>query len=619
MLRLVFLLAVVAACHHNPPHKPGEDYLKDIKFEGNKKLSNKDLVTGLALHRTEKAGRPADPYLVQIDADRLRGQYGRLGYFETDIKPRVERQAEAQTVTYAIEEGQRSTTHVTITGLPKDVDLALVRSKLPLVEGAPFNYELYDGAKVDLLGVVQDAGYAHAKLDAQVYGDLATHTANVDLMFDPGPKCTFGKISIQGVDGDLKEAIENRLRFATGETFSNAAITRTQRAIYSLSRFSTVEVNFDPGQEGKSVLDMHVAVSESAAHQVTLGGGFGIDPLNYELRARAGYSVAGFPTAMDTLTLDFRPAYAYLRDGSGYEPRIRALAKVERQDLFMTYALGSVEVGYDYLAYEAYTLYGPRAQLGYEFRIAGLRHLKAKLGYRIHDYAFSHPSPAVDEALKAQLGIDHKELVGVYEQSLIADFRDHPIEPRWGVYAEMKIGEGTKLAGSDYEYQLITPELRGYVPVGPVELAARARYGAIYGKTPPTERFFAGGATSNRGFSERALSPSVTGMSTTGSTITVPYGGAGMFDSSIEARIPITTIKTMPLHGVVFFDAGDVTETPSQLQFTNLNYALGLGARLLTIVGPVRFDFGYRLNRTGATDPEPGSNFAFHLSLGEAF
>jgi hypothetical protein len=39
----------------------------------------------------------------------------------------------------------------------------------------------------------------------------------------------------------------------------------------------------------------------------------------------------------------------------------------------------------------------------------------------------------------------------------------------------------------------------------------------------------------------------------------------------------------------------------------------------LTVVGPVRTDFGYRLNRTGPDDPEPLSKWAFHLSLGEAF
>jgi outer membrane translocation and assembly module TamA len=162
------------------------------------------------------------------------------------------------------------------------------------------------------------------------------------------------------------------------------------------------------------------------------------------------------------------------------------------------------------------------------------------------------------------------------------------------------------------------PELRLYAPLGPVVLAARARYGAIYGDVPPTERFYAGGATSNRGFSERELSPSVTGV-VLGNSITVPYGGGGMIDSSLEARLKEGVIYKMPLEEVAFLDGGDVTETPQQLDITNLCWAVGAGLRLLTIVGAARVDVGYRLNRTGPDDPEPGSHFAFHIGLGEAF
>jgi outer membrane protein assembly factor BamA len=216
------------------------------------------------------------------------------------------------------------------------------------------------------------------------------------------------------------------------------------------------------------------------------------------------------------------------------------------------------------------------------------------------------------------LGIDHPEFVGAYQASIIADYRDQPVEPHLGAYAALAVTEGTPAAGGDYTYSEIQPEVRGYVPVGPLVFAARARYGAIWGDIPPSERFYAGGATSNRGFSERELSPSVSGT-VMGSFVTVPYGGAGMIDTSGEVRFPITTIKKMGLGGVVFVDAGDVEATTSDLALDRLAVAVGAGLRLHTVVGPVRADLGYRLNRMGADDPEPGTTFAFHLSLGEAF
>jgi outer membrane translocation and assembly module TamA len=169
------------------------------------------------------------------------------------------------------------------------------------------------------------------------------------------------------------------------------------------------------------------------------------------------------------------------------------------------------------------------------------------------------------------------------------------------------------------------PDLRGYVPLlwGAV-LAAHARYGAIFGDVPATERFFSGGTSSQRGFSERRLAPFVTGPDSTGATHTVPYGGAGLIDTSLEARVPITKVRTMPLGVAVFLDGGDVTETASAVDPTYLHWAIGAGLRLMTVVGPVRIDVGYRLNRTtvnrdGMPEPDAGSHFAYHLSIGEAF
>ncbi|HUJ60020.1 MAG TPA: BamA/TamA family outer membrane protein [Kofleriaceae bacterium] len=613
--RVVIALALAACSHH--AHPAGEEWLHAIEFHGNHAMSRSSLLDGLALHRTLKAQHAPDPYLVQVDADRLRGQYVRAGYFDVDVQASVQREGDATTVIYTIHEGTRATTRVEITGLPEDPALPVgkVREVLPLADGAPFDYDKYDAAKPKLIGVLQDAGYAHARLDADVQGDSATHTATVRLVFTPGPKCTFGKVTVQGVDGDLRQAVLDRMHFAEGDTFSAAALAATQRDIYGMARFSTVQVQPDAG-EG-AVVAVKIAVSESARHELVFGGGFGADPISYEVRGRAGYTISAWPVPLDTLTLDFRPAYAYLRDGSGYEPRIRAVARLDRMDLLLTHATGSIEIGYNYLAYEAYTEYGPEARLGYELPL-GTDKLKLRAGWKLESYGFRDVNPLIDTGLQAQIGIDHGERIGAFVQSLILDLRDSPIEPHLGLYAELLAAEGTPYAGSAYTYQQVTPELRGYVPIGIGVLAARARYGAIFGDVPPTERYYAGGAASNRGFAERELSPSVTGPYM-GSTVTIPYGGGGLIDSSIEARIPFWHVRKMPLAGVVFLDGGDVTDRPGQLDLGHLNWAAGVGLRLITVVGPVRADVGYRLDRTGPEDPEPGSVWAFHISLGEAF
>ena len=243
--------ALVGCSKPAGPRRPGQEWLKSIEVEGNKELKDKTLVTGLGLRRTQQAGRAPDPYLVSVDEDRIRGEYLRRGFLAVDVRSRVEREGNETTVIYSIDEGIRAKTKVEVVGLPEtDPTLeAKVRATLPLVDGTPFDYEVYDLAKESLKNVVEDAGYAHVKLDAQVIADRANHTAIVRLDYIPGPKAQFGAVEVTGVKGDLRDAVENRAQFEPGQQYSTAAITATQRALYGLNRFSTVRVQ--PERSGR--------------------------------------------------------------------------------------------------------------------------------------------------------------------------------------------------------------------------------------------------------------------------------------------------------------------------------------------------------------------------------
>jgi len=58
------------------------------------------LMTGLGLHRVLSRGGALDPYLVQVDGERITGEYLRKGYLDVDVRSRVERQGDAATVIY---------------------------------------------------------------------------------------------------------------------------------------------------------------------------------------------------------------------------------------------------------------------------------------------------------------------------------------------------------------------------------------------------------------------------------------------------------------------------------------------------------------------------------------
>src|SRR5580765_925951 len=98
MRATVLITVTLAACHGGRVHKPGDERLDKIEFEGNRALSSKTLVAGLALNRAQSRGRALDPYLVSVDAERIRGDYVRSGYLDVDVHSRVDRNGDAATV-----------------------------------------------------------------------------------------------------------------------------------------------------------------------------------------------------------------------------------------------------------------------------------------------------------------------------------------------------------------------------------------------------------------------------------------------------------------------------------------------------------------------------------------
>jgi outer membrane translocation and assembly module TamA len=611
-------LIVLIACHHQPVHRPGEEYLSAVEFEGNHAISAQNLRQGLALERARKLGTVPDPYLVPQDAERITGIYVRAGYLEVDVHSRVEHHGDATTVIFRIDEGPHARLLMVIEGLPQDPQLpeSKVRDQLPIKDGQPFVYAVYDKAKEPLLAVVQNAGYAHAELHIVVIVDRDNHEAVVRATYDVGPKCRFGEVTVTGVSGELGDAVANRVTFDPGDQFSEAQLEATRRAIYAMKRFSTVRVR--PDLSHGDVVPVDVTVGVGARHALSLGGGFGVDPITYEIRGRAGYSITSWPFPLTDLDIDTRPAYAYLRNGEGYQPRVRALATLSRIDLFAPRITGTVQAGYNYLVVEAYTMYGPLARLGLTSPL-GIPQLTGSVGWQLEDFAFRELSSLFTPEMIRELGLDQNERLGEYQQTVTLDLRDNPLEPHFGVWAKLQVNEGTRFALGNQTFLQVEPEVRGYLPVTrDVVLAVRGRVGAILGDIPVSERYYGGGANEQRGFAERMLAPSLFGE-LNGDWTSVPFGGGGLFETNLEVRAKLGTIKGFGVGGVLFVDAGDVEETFGDINFEYLHWAIGPGLRVFTPIGAFRVDVGVRLNRVGHFEPEPDSRYAFHISIGEAY
>jgi translocation and assembly module TamA len=626
-LLTIAIAMVVVACGSSPrrARRPGQEYLAKIVIEGNTALDSDTLIDGLSLHRAQQRGRGIDEYQLSLDVQRIESAYLRRGYLGVTVETRIEHEGDAATLIFAVTEGPRAKAIVEITGLPPEVSQAQARDVVGIKDGSRFDYVAYDEAKIPLLALVENAGYAHAELDASVLADRQHNTATVRYVFDTGPRVTLGPIEVVGTSGRLAEAVLEHAGIAEGDTYSAKAITDGQVAIYGIGRFRTVKIDVDRSGLA-TVVPVRITVVEAKRNELKLGGGAAVDGSTYQIRGRGSLTHKGFPSPLTTLGAEFRPALTALRDDCTWyevwtcelDPLIRLLGTIEQRDAFVRGLNGSVVGGLDYLALEAYTMKGARIRTELDLPLL-LQRFQLSLGWQLLGYNFTHLDDAIDDATAHRIGIDHFERAGAFTQGVSADFRDSPTNPRFGVFAELKVAEGSSLAGSLYDYTQLTPDLRGYLPLGRVVLAARVRYGVIRGDVPPTERYFAGGASSQRGFAERRLSPLARGFDDDGDPISVVIGGAASLETGLEARTTFTPGGYL-LGIVAFLDGGDVTETPSELDIGHLHWAAGIGLRpYYTAAGPIRLDFAYRLNRTGPGEPSEGSHWNWHLSLGEAF
>ncbi len=170
---------------------------------------------------------------------------------------------------------------------------------------------------------------------------------------------------------------------------------------------------------------------------------------------------------------------------------------------------------------------------------------------------------------------------------------------------------------------------------------ANTQFPELEGSLPISERFFAGGSTTLRGFDFENAGPRIAvvpqgtfrnqqGEIVTLNPFTVPFGGNALAIVNLEARIPVTeSIRVVPFYdgGNVFSKVGDIFN-PTDAQLNNVfqnnirsvwSHTIGLGFRIETpIGGEFAIDYGYLLNPPSFIIPQQNPpNTIFRLNPGQ--
>jgi outer membrane protein assembly complex protein YaeT len=552
------------------------------------------------------------------DRDALESLYRASGFRHARVlPPQVTDGASRDTliVTFRVEEGIRAIVVTrTVTGI-KSVPEDVLLPRLAVRAGLPFSESNASDDAALLQSLYVDRGYVDAKVEAtaRFLDPVPPEGERVDVLYavTEGRPVVFGKTILRGNRRTRPFIVEDRLANKEGSPFSLTKLLETQQSLARLGIFQKIELSTfptDPETLSRAVL---VTVSEARPWSLTYGVGAEYAPQapSTQLSARLSLGVSYnnlFGRALEVSgegRISNRDPRVILsaRDRSLFGGKIPiSLAAYRTSDYFSDI---QVKRTGGFLQGE----YRPSPTLR-----TGLR------------YQYELVSPSSDPGLGADQRLNQPSRISSVAGGVTWDRRNDPLNPSAGTFlaADVKYAFPFLAADADFLKALLQAAL--YRPYGATRLVFSVRGGVIWNYqacdvvprdpalcspnliVPVPERLFAGGASTHRAFARDNLGIPGQTLNADG----VGVGGTVQLVANAEWRIPVASSFEVAL----FFDIGNVWADPKSVDLSLLRSGGGFGLHYQTPVGPIRLEYGLKLDR------KPGENAgAFAFSVGYPF
>ncbi|NJD57749.1 MAG: outer membrane protein assembly factor BamA [Nitrospirae bacterium] len=542
-----------------------------------------------------KEGEYFNPDLKERDRETLQEFYRALGFLEVtirEIEDTIDREKERADITVVVEEGMRTLIgSIDIKGVTDEARARLLAVGA-LKVGDPYNEVDISDARFRMIDSYVNDG--NLNVDVLAQRTIEDHKASVVFTVVEGTKIHIGKMVIAGNQRTRYEVIRREVARDEGHPYSFRTLAEERRKLYKLGLFDDVEI--EPYNAGDGVKDLLVKVKEGNAGAYEFGVGYA----DYE--QFRGYA-----------EISYRNLWGMNRQGL-----LRGeLSSLQRR--FITQYTEPWFLGRE-LPFRVLFLYENKKEISFPER---------EVRYRIERYSASAGvEKQITKTLKAEFYYEYsivrttevqpdvvlsKEDVGTLaisalRPSLVFDTRDNPFDPTRGIVAGLSVKIASSLLFSETDFVKMTLYGSSFHQLHKrLVLALSARGGIAYGygdttELPLVERFFLGGRFSVRGYEQDTLGPKGADDN--------PTGGNAFAMGSVELR----TYVGKGLSIVPFLDFGNVWVKVSDFKPSDIKYTAGLGLRYGTPVGPLRVDYGYKLNKE-----KNESSGELHFSIGHAF
>ena len=553
-------------------------YISRIRFTGNKGFTDAELRQAVQLKEYTLpvlSGSSAlyKPETLRVDLQLLENVYQNNGYINVQVgEPVVEINREAGgiviTVPITREGEQFKVGKVTLTGdsvFKEEEQRQIVR----LSTGEIYSREAVRNDIMKLTDAYADRGYAFADVTPTVSIDPGTRVVNLAFTTRPGPKVYIGRIDIVGNERTRDQVIRREMRLDEGELYSATRLQRSRQRLTNLQFFE--EVKIDTKRRGEEeLMDLEVEVTERSTGQFTAGIGFSsiesvvftasVSQSNLFGRGQSISLSARVGSLSQDFTIDFQEPY-----------------------LFGQPITGGVSVFRRSLDYD--TFESRRTGVGLTIGRTLGEYARASVTYNYEIVEIDDLDPGASELLQQEEGTSYTSSL---TPRIVWDSRDNQFDPAGGSVQAFEV-TGAGLGGTNRYYKVVG-STTWYFPL-PEGLTGfvRGRFGIGDGyagkQLPAGERFFLGGATTIRGFEFRDIGP----KDSRGN----PLGGTSFLQFNVEIGRSFGRLLRL----VTFFDAGNVYNPGNQFDFGDVRRSAGVGFRLITPLGPIRLDYGFKLDR----------------------
>ncbi|MCI0469118.1 MAG: outer membrane protein assembly factor BamA [Nitrospirae bacterium] len=538
-----------------------------------------------------------NPDLINVDRDLIKEFYQALGYMDVKVAGDVGMSDGKAAIKIHVDEGRQIRIKDVRIKNNKEISEADLFKEIKLSPNNPYNEVDISEARRKITEIYNKRGFldVEVKAEREIEGDSAVIVFNIK----EGDVSFIGKTIIAGNEKTKEAVIKREFLHKEAAPLDSNVLFQERENLYRLGLFSDVEVSLSDrykADDGRVIRDIFFKIKEGSAGAVEFGLGYG----EYE-RYRGFFDIsyknlwgmnrlASFRTELSSLEQRFIVSY--------YEPwftkkdtAFRALLLHENK------REKSIDTGET-----RYRLRRDTATAGIEKKLSDS--FKGELFY---DFSVVKTSDVKPDVVLSREDIGTLIISGL-RPGLIYDTRDNPFEPKSGGLMGLTLKIASSIFLSQTDFIKLTLYGNRYHSLNKWLVFAVSLRGGIakgFGDTtelPIVERFFLGGRTTVRGYEQDMLGPKGSDGD--------PTGGNAFAMANLELRSYIG--KGFGV--VAFLDGGNVWTKLEEMNVRNLKYTSGLGLRYNTPVGPLRVDYGYKLNK------EPlESRAELHFSIGHAF